>query len=405
MFAISHIRRELPLVALLGLLALTSGNINGFTHVTAFGYDLHEYGALRAGYFSFAFTIAGLTGIVAAVLVDLKLPYIALPVGTILVAIGLSVSGLASGYPQMVTATAIVGSGIGFIGPKILFALTAKGCIRLRGTAIGSIALLGGLGAMPAIIEAIAGRIGSPLTGFSAAAVFVLMAVILRKKLPSMFPPCADGGPAHPWRRSYFAESQANVRTLLRKLVFWKAIVGVGMVFGFGRGLVVMAQMTRPQGGHDLFEVLGVNLLGPLAGGFVALIWGIAADRVPAKGLMVVAAGIAVVSSGALMSGWVWATPLALVMLGIVSGAVVVLPWVMLADYIGTKYMATIGIALAPLSVLPIMVGPILHGQLMDWGWSWAAPAIVSLYALGLFAAVSSVRRIEHPPNNDAILL
>lgn len=90
-------------------------------------------------------------------------------------------------------------------------------------------------------------------------------------------------------------------------------------------------------------------------------------------------------------------------MLGIVNGAALVLPWVMLADYVGTKYIATIGVALAPIYFLPIMVGPLLMGQLMDMGGAWAVPALTTLFAVALLVAVSRVRHIELAPETNAV--
>ena len=90
--------------------------------------------------------------------------------------------------------------------------------------------------------------------------------------------------------------------------------------------------------------------------------------------------------------------------LAIVGGATIVLPWVMLADYVGTKYMATFGLILVasplngPLSALSM----IATGYLLNWGCRVGRPVIgISLRRRarpGRWRASTAATRVESKP-------
>ena len=395
---LSRLSGEFSLVVVLGLAALAAGGFSGISLLKAFGDYPGGYSPGQVGIIGLAFGLGGLTAIIAAVFVDRKGPYLVLPVGAVVVAIGMAAAGFAGGLHWMAVVAAPVGAGTAAIGATMLIAVAAKGCIRIRGTAIGVISLLGGVGAMPLTLGPITASVGPHTAGFAAAAAFTVLAVVLYTKLPSVFPPRAETISVHRWRLSAIDESQANIKALIKQWAFWRAVVLVGMVMGLSRGVVLPARLFRIPVGADPLEVLGIEVMDSVAFGFCALLWGIASDRVPVKGLMLIAAGIAIVSAGGLALGSAWSDPLALVMLAIVGGAAIVLPWVMLADYVGTRYMATVGLILvaSPLNGALSALSMIATGYLLNWGVAWGVPLSIFLFAIAVVLVVGVLRPLRH---------
>ena len=398
----SRLSGEPRLAALLGLLALAGGGLNGFGLLTAFGGSPQDYGPMQIGYVGFAFGVAGLTAIVAAVVVDRRGPDVLLPAGALVLAGGMAAAGFANSFREWLIVAAPVGGGAAAIGSLILIALAAKGCNRVRGTAIGAISLMGALGAVPAAVESLTGRIGPQAAGISAAAMFVLLAFALYKWLPSVGTPKALDGPAQGWRRAAAVEYQADIRALIRHWAFWRVVVLIGLVMGLSRGLVLPVFLFGPSTGILPFELLGIDILGPVMVGAFGLLWGIASDRVPVKSLMLVVVGIAVISAIVLLLGR--AEPLVLILFAIVSGAAFVLPWVMLADYIGTKYIATIGaiLVISPMNGPLGSLGLIAAGYFSDLQVVWAVPLPIALYALLLALATAALRPLHFESGGES---
>lgn len=123
-----------------------------------------------------------------------------------------------------------------------------------------------------------------------------------------------------------------------------------------------------------------------LAGGLGALLWGVASDFVPVRRLLVI---LAVLSLPA--AGWIWLfddPKGGSLLLSLVRGGLISLPWVLMADVLPRRHFAKLALVVILVGWLGSGLGPVYWGLAQDlWGvgsffWIVLAEAVV-LAALG----------------------
>ena len=365
---------------------------------------MQDYRFVQVLYVSYAFSVAEISALVAAIVLDRWGPNLLLSVGVIILAAGMAVFGYVSGMPGLIYAAIPVGVGAAVIGTLILFPVFAKGCTQFRGTAIGLVALLGSIAVMPAATGVITDRLSPEVAGLAVASVLVLLALILLKFLPIFYPPRSVVGAAHKWRRRAVEEAAADIRTLVRQRSFWISVVLVGPVMGLNRGMAASASIVSNVTGNDLLVRLGVELLNPTVVGFFALCWRIASDRIPARRLLFTLAGIAALAVSIMLLGWTWSVSVAILLLAVVSGGAIVLPWILLADNVGTKYVAVVGVVLvfSPLNGPLGGLAALSTGYLSSAVGEWTAPIPIIIYAMVMAAATFVIRLLSYRAKSDS---
>ena len=77
----NQFRGEFALIALIAFVVFIAGGLTGFNLLTTFRHDLQHYRPIQVGFVSFAFSVAGISALVAAIALDRRGPNLVLPVG------------------------------------------------------------------------------------------------------------------------------------------------------------------------------------------------------------------------------------------------------------------------------------------------------------------------------------
>ena len=126
-----------------------------------------------------------------------------------------------------------------------------------------------------------------------------------------------------------------------------------------------------------------------LAGGIGALVWGVAADFFPVRWLLI---ALAVLSLPA--AAWVWLSddPVGgALLLSLVRGGLISLPWVLVADLLPRRHFAKLALAITLLGTLGGRLGSLYQGAAMV---VWGAEALIwiAIIEVIVLAAVVSFR-------------
>ncbi len=387
---------RLAIVLLSGALLVSMSRLSGLTPHIVDDLDLSASGMAFA---VSAERLGGFAVIGVALVVDRRGPYPVMPLGALVAATGLIILSFAGGYASLVAASAVIGLGTATVSATILFAVAAKGCYRFRGTVIGGLGFLmtldpGGLAAGPAA-DAFGWRwVAVILGGLALAAAFVLLTF-----LPRVFPVRQRAASYPKWRPISDDEEGLTWRELRRTPGFWKVVGAVTLVFALGTAVSTIATFSSVLLLYDQSR-LGVmwtmNLL-LVASTVGALVWGIISDFVPVRRL-ISSASIVVVLSIPLL--WLLDGPLSdllgVLVLGLGLGATRSLPWVLLADHLGVRFFAIVGIGVSFVGGLAGgLPGSLLSGLTLEaWGAAGAA-GLLAAFALVLAAASFRAPRLR----------
>ncbi len=77
----NQLRDEFALITLIAFVLFIVGGLTGFNLLTAFGNDLKHCKPIQVGFVSFAFSVTGISALVAAIVLDRRGPNLVLPVG------------------------------------------------------------------------------------------------------------------------------------------------------------------------------------------------------------------------------------------------------------------------------------------------------------------------------------
>ena len=139
-----------------------------------------------------------------------------------------------------------------------------------------------------------------------------------------------------------------------------------------------------------------------LAGGIGALLWGMAADYLPARRLLIALAALSLLAG---LSLWLpGGDGMDLLILSVVRGGLVSLPWVLMADYLPVRHFAKLALAITWVgSVGSSLVLLVESVGVFYWDWSldvWGADSfilIVVVEAVLLVGVVTFRPRVREP--------
>ena len=334
-------------------------------------------------------TIGGLAVIPVAVWVDRRPPHTMMAAGAVVVATGLTTIVFSNGVVAAAVGMFIAGVGGAAVGLVVFCAIAAKGSLRYKGTIIGAVSMVFALHLDGWAFREWSDHSPTPVLGIGVGLILA-GGVILLRFLPRVF-----------------TQSYGPGTTLLRELAVprvRRAVVWVAaayLIAYMGSFTIVIAPSVALN--STILSVPGLEGVRlhdqamPLAIGISALVWGIASDFYPARRLVFIAGLMLLAVAVALAAIDGFSTSAAGVLArGFVRGALLCLPWVLMAELLPTRHFAKIAVGitviLGPLAWIP---GPILLGGLADDlvpnAHFWSIPALG--IALTLVAA-----RLPRPP-------
>ena len=342
-----HPHLKLGFLLLVAATLLVSGTSTTFLALPAsdrLGLSGSQYGWLAT-----AGGLGGLFVLPAVIWVDSRPPHGMMAAGALVLAIGLVLLILSNSFALAVVATFVIGAGGAAVGSLIFYVVIVKGAGRYKGVLIGAIGLvfsvMGGSGAF-AIWE-----IGLTI-GWWAVIMVVVGGVLLFLFLPR-----------------WFAGPEQLGRTLRETL----AVPGAKWLFLWVAGVYLVASIIMDPGTTHLRFIALMTSPGiadlevgfpvmVLAGGLGALLWGISADFLPVRRLLVAAATLPI---PALACWWLPGGQAAgLLLLSFVLGGLISLPWVLLAESLPANHFAKLALAITWLGLVGETLGPIY------WGWA-----------------------------------
>ena len=145
-----------------------------------------------------------------------------------------------------------------------------------------------------------------------------------------------------------------------------------------------------------------------LAGGIGALLWGIAADYFPTRRLLIAMAALSLLAG---LSLWLpGGDGTDLLILSVVRGGLVSLPWVLMADYLPMRHFAKLALAITWVGSMGTSLVLLVESLgLYYWGWTldvWGTDPFIwiVLVEAGLLAAAVAFRpRLPETVGNQPI--
>ena len=351
-FSTWHPDLRLGLLLVVAALLLNAGSTATFGAETSSGQldpTPAQYGLLTA-----AGGLGALFVVAAAIWVDRGPPHRVMAAGAVFLALGPFLA-LSDSFALTVVRIFFGGVGGAFVGPLIFYAVAVKGYARFKGTLIGSLGLVfnmrWGTGAVAAW------GTGLP-SGWWAVAFVVAGGALLFFLLPRWF--TGHYGPGLTLR-----ETLAVPGTKLN--VAWVAAVylvaSIMVTSGATHFRSVIFKLE--QGGAGLESDLRVIAL---AGGIGALLWGMAADYFPARWLLIALAALSLLAG---VSLWLpGGDTTDVLILSVVRGGLVSLPWVLMADYLPMRHLAKLALAVTWVGAMGSSLVRLGRSLGIYWGWT-----------------------------------
>ena len=349
-FSALHPDLRFGLLLVVAALFLNAGSSSIWADTSSGRLDLTsvQYGLLTA-----AGGLGALFAVAAAIWVDRGPPHGMMAAGAVFLALGPFLA-LSDSFALAVTRVFFAGVGGAFVGSLIFYAVAVKGYARFKGTLVGSLGLLfnmrWGTGAVAA------SGISIPL-GWWAIAMVVAGGALLFLLLPRWF--TGHYGPGLTLRENLSVPgSKLNVA--------WVAAVYLVASIMVTSGATHLGWVTFK------LEQVGANLESDLrfialAGGIGALLWGMAADYFPARWLLIALAGFSFLATVSLWLPGGNGTD-ALILL-VVRGGLISLPWVLMADYLPMRHFAKLALVVTWVGSMGSSL--VLLGKSLGLYWGW----------------------------------
>ena len=270
--------------------------------------------------------------VLAAIWVDRRPPHGMIAAGAGVLAIGLVLVTLSRNFGAAAAGLFLVGAGGAAFHSLVFYAIVAKGYSRLRGTLIGALSLVFGANLGGGAVRNWHFDIS---VGWFALVLVLIGGIALYILLPRWFRATYVPGPA------------------LREAI---AVPGVRSGFVSVAAVHLVAAMIIATGsthirwvsgatGHDA----GYQALA-LAGGLGALVWGVAADFVSVRLLFIAVAVLSL--PAAAWVGMIDDPGGGALLLSMVRGGLISLPWVLAADLLPKRHFAKLALAITLLRTL-----------------------------------------------------
>ena len=258
-------------------------------------------------------------------------------------------------FEAAVAGLFLIGAGGSAFASLIFYSIVVKGCVRFKGTLIGTLGLV--LAANPGAGAIRNWDLGIPI-GWFALVLALTGGMVLYIFLPRWFRGACGPGPtlretiAVPGVKARFTSAAAV--NLIAATVFAAGSTHLGWVTAAAKAAV----------GAD-YDALYPAMA--LAGGIGALVWGVAADFFSVRWLLIAVAAFSLPAAA-----WVWLPddPVGgALLLSLVRGGLISLPWVLMADLLPKRHFAKLALAVTLLGMLGRFLGPVYQGTAMSvWG-------------------------------------
>ncbi len=314
--------------------------------------DLLRLRAMQFGFLGIAAGLGGLFVVLAAIWVDRRPPSGMMAAGAGILSVGIVMVTLAGSFGPAVVGLFLVGAGGSAFASLIFYAIVVKGHARFRGTLIGALGLV--FGANPGAAAIRNWDFDFPI-GWFALVLALIGGMVLCIFLPRWFRGNYQPGPT---LRETIAVPGVKARFASAAAVYLVAatIIGAGSTH---LGWVMAAAV-----GADYYAWYQAMAL---AGGIGALVWGMAADFFPVRWLLIALTALSLPAAA-----WVWLSddPVGgALLLSLVRGGLISLPWVLTADLLPKPHFAKLAVAIAMLGMLGSSSGSLYPGGAMvAWG-------------------------------------
>ena len=348
---IRHPDVKLGLLLVVAALLLDMGSSDTLRAV--YVSDLLRLRAMQFGFLGIAAGLGGLFVVLAAIWVDRRPPHGMMAAGAGILALGLVLATLSGSFGPAVAGLFLVGAGGSAFASLVFYAIVVKGYARFRGTLIGALGLV--FGADPGAGAIRNWDFGIPI-GWFALVLALTGAIFLYIFLPRWFTGTYQPGPT------------------LRETI---AVPGVKARFASAAAVFLLTATVLAAGSTHLRWVTAAAAAAvgadyhawhqALAGGLGALVWGVAADFFPVRWLLIALAALSLPAAA-----WVWLSddPVGgALLLSLVRGGLISLPWVLVADLLPRRHFAKLALAITLLGMLGSSLGSLYQGAAMVvWG-------------------------------------
>ena len=340
-----HVKLGFLLVAAAALVVTgSSGAFWAFVASDRLGLSGSQYGWL--------FTVGrlgGLFAVAAVIWVDARPPHGMMVAGALVLAVGLAFLTLSDSFALAVVAAFIAAAGGAAVGPLIFYVVAVKGVTRHKGVLIGALSLVFSVMWTPGAFIA---RETSLPVGWWAVIMVIAGGYLLLVFLPRWFTRPDGAGQT-------LRETVAVPGT--KMLILWVAAVYlVGeMIMAAGTTHLRFIALAMSPGITELGFGLPTTLL---VAGIGALLWGISADFFPVRRLLIAVAALSIPAAAC------WWLPggqaAGLLLLSLILGGLISLPWVLLAESLPVNHFAKLALGITWVGLLGRALGPVY------WGWA-----------------------------------
>ncbi len=370
---------RLGLLMVVAALLLKAGG-SGIHHAV-YGSDGSDPSSLQGFSLFAAFALGSLFVVGAAFWVDRRPPHGLMAAGALSLALGRVLLNVSDDFALYIAGMFVAGFGGAFVGSLMFYAVIVKGYIRWRGTLIGVLALVFAVRWEDWAIFFGWGGWASSNQGVSMAIWWLQVCLVLAAGalLFLLLPRCFSGTYC-PGPSLWDTLSVPGVRTR----ILWAAVV-------YLVGAILLAADTTHlrwvalANGSDFGEKdFGFHALA-IASGAGALVWGVAADFLPVRRVLIVLAALSLPAIG-----WIWLFQDlggGALLLSFVRGGLISLSWILMADILPRRHFAKLALAITCVGFVGSVLGPLY------WGWAldlWRADVFfwVILAEAGVLAAV-----------------
>ena len=361
--SLTNLRPDLKLGLLLvaAVLLLEAGRSGD--HWILLASDPFDFSNLQFGLLSAAFGVGSLFVVGAAFWVDRRPPHGLIVAGALLLALGLVVLNVAHSFGLAAVSMFLSGTGGAFTGSLVFYAVAVKGSVRFRGALIGVLGLAFSfrLGDFAAAFGWGGWTSSDEATGLSAWLWAMGLVLAGGGLLFLLLPSCFRGtyGPG-PTLRETIAVPGAKAR------IAWVAGVCLVAAVVLAAGDTHLRWVTLTIWPEFREREFGFRALA-LAGGLGALLWGVVSDFFPVRRLLVI---LAVLSLPAAAWGWLLEDPEGgVLLLSLVRGGLISLPWVLMADALPGRHFAKLALAVTGVGWLGSGLGTVYWSLALDfWG-------------------------------------
>ena len=313
--------------------------------------------------------------VLAAVWMDRRPPHPMMAVGTVVLALGFVLVTLSSSFGSSAAGLFLVEAGGSAFASLIFYAIAVKGCVRFKGTLIGALGLV--FAANPGAGAIRNWEFDIPI-GWFALVLALTGGMVLYIFLPRWFRGAYGQGPT---LRETIALPGVKTRFTSASVVYLVSAMILAGGSTHLRSVTAAAQAAVSTDYDAWYQAMA------LAGGIGTLVWGVAADFFSVRWLFIALAALSL-----LAAAWVWLPddPIGgALLLSLVRGGLISLPWVLMADLLPKRHFAKLALAVTLLGMLGRFLGPVYQGAAMSvWGTeSFIWIALVESIALAVVVA------------------